>query len=78
MKSLNLTQIKRVSFWRLIQTYKRKIVSTNFLQKKAAKKLAAFFEIASNYFPLLTEPAKSEPALNFTTFLAAILISLPV
>jgi hypothetical protein len=31
-----------------------------------------------NYFDLLTVPAKSEPALNFTTFLAAILISFPV
>ena len=31
-----------------------------------------------DYFPLLTAPAKSEPALNFTTFLAAILISFPV
>src|SRR4051812_10086206 len=34
--------------------------------------------VLENYFPLFTEPASSDPALNFTTFLALILISFPV
>ena len=62
----------------LVNIHQKKSNSKLF-KKKAANYLAAFFKlIKSNYFPLLTEPAKSEPALNFTTFLAAILISLPV
>ncbi len=65
--------------WRSLANLQNYFDICKSIIKKAANFLAAFlFNCNCNYFPLLTEPAKSEPALNFTTFLAAILISLPV
>src|SRR5690606_30880803 len=56
-------------------------------KKKPLKKRAVFvsnqeknyfFFLAAAFTGVFTEPSKSAPALNFTTFLAAILIVLPV
>jgi DNA-3-methyladenine glycosylase len=46
------------------------------IKKKKPSNTLSFFKIRSGYY--LTVPVNSLPALNLTTFLAAILISLPV
>lgn len=57
--------------------YQNSIKTLLFKIKKPFKR-RALTTLESAYFPLFTALANSLPALNFTTFLAGILISFPV